>query len=182
MGVELLVWRHPLPRAVAGLCIGRTDAAVDARKARRLAHRIRHHARRRGLQRLVFTSPLRRSADVGRWLARWGWQHIVDERLSEMDFGAWDGRGWDEIGSAAVDAWCIDFSHHAPGAGESVAALFARCEEFIAAVRTHRSLCVVGHAGWMSAARLLAQGRGVPSSASDWPRAACYGERVTLRT
>ena len=37
--MTLVVWRHPKPHAVAGLCLGRADARVDARKAKRLAHR-----------------------------------------------------------------------------------------------------------------------------------------------
>ncbi|RZL33467.1 MAG: fructose-2,6-bisphosphatase, partial [Rubrivivax sp.] len=89
------IWRHPKPRGAEGRCIGgRTDLAVDPRKAKRLAHRIRANARRHALPREVVTSPLARAADVGRWLKRWGFRWRVDAALAEMDFGAWDGRGW----------------------------------------------------------------------------------------
>ena len=58
----------------------------------------------------MVTSPLRRGADTGRWLARWGWRHTVDARLSELDFGAWDGRRWVDVPQSAIDAWCGDFA------------------------------------------------------------------------
>jgi len=166
------VWRHPLPRDVAGRCIGHTDVAVDRRKAKRLAHRVRQWARRHRAPRVVCTSPLRRAADVGRWLARWGWEHRIDARLSELDFGRWDGHPWHDIGAPAIDAWCADFSHHAPGGGETVAALLGRC----AAVLAETPCCVVTHAGWISAACWLHDHRVGEPSAAQWPAAVAYGE------
>ena len=46
MDLRCHAWRHPRPRGVAGRCIGRTDVAVDPRKARRLARRIHREALR----------------------------------------------------------------------------------------------------------------------------------------
>ena len=175
----LAVWRHPKPRDAAGRCIGLSDVAVDPRKAKRLAHRIRHWARRVDAPRVVITSSLRRAACVGRWLATWGWQHRVDARLNELDFGVWDGRPWREIDRAAIDAWCADFEHHAPGGGEPVAHLLQRCRAFVAEHDSGSTRCVVAHAGWISAARWSAHGGGTPS-ATDWPAALPYMARVLL--
>ena len=178
----LVVWRHPKPAAdVRGLCIGRTDLPVDRRKTKRLAHRIRRWVRLNQAPREVWTSPLRRAADVGGWLATWGWRHRVDVRLAEMDFGAWEGVRWDEIGAASVDAWCADFATQAPGGGESVAGLLARCE----AVRCQLALsaapvCIVGHAGWISAATWLDRERGRMPIAAEWPVSVAYGEQIAL--
>ena len=182
MDVELFVWRHPKPRGAEGLCIGRTDVPVDPRKAKRLAHRIRQHARRHGLPRVVLTSPLQRTAAVGRWLARWGWQHIEDPRLAEMDFGRWDGVAWERIGAAALDAWTADFSHHAPGGAESLAELFARCKQFLDDAGVGQPACVVGHAGWMSAARHVVDGKAPPTRAADWPRPARHAQLLRIST
>lgn len=180
----LTVWRHPNPRAVAGLCLGRTDAPVDARKAKRLAHRIRQWARVHGAPRVVVTSPLQRAAAVGRWLARWGWEHRVDARLSELDFGCWDGRPWAEIGAAEVQAWCDDFMRHAPGGGEPVADLLQRCSAVLAQAPDEDSspagVCAVGHAGWLSAAIWLQRAGDAEATAPTWPRALRYGERVSV--
>lgn len=127
----LWLWRHPRPEGAAGRCIGQTDLPVHRRRAKRLAHRIRAAARRHGLPREVWTSPLRRCADVGRWLARWGWRHRIDARLMELNFGAWDGRPWSAIAWAEVQAWEADFSGHAPGDGESLAAMAQRVAQWV---------------------------------------------------
>src|SRR5262245_20723178 len=129
--MDVIVWRHPRPCGAEGRCIGRTDLPVDRRKAKRLAHRSRAIARREGLRREVWTSPLRRCVAVGGWLARWGWQHRVDSRLAEMDFGTWDGRCWVEISKADIDAWCADFSSVRPGGGETLQGLIDRCASFL---------------------------------------------------
>ena len=179
MVAVLIVWRHPRPMGVAGCCIGVTDVPVDRRKAKRLAHRIRQRARRESLPRVVWTSPLQRSANVGRCLARWGWQHRVDPRLSELDFGAWDGQPWNAIPQVDVAAWTDAFSTHAPGGGESVTQLMARCEAFFAE-HARQGLCVVSHAGWINAALRVVAGLPVPTLATQWPTSVAYAASVDL--
>jgi alpha-ribazole phosphatase len=178
--VSLHVWRHPKPIGARGLCIGRTDLPIDRRKAKRLAHRIRSHARLHSLSRRVVTSRLQRSAAVGRVLVRWGWRHTVDARLDEFDFGAWEGRPWAEIPLDELDAWSRDFAAYRAGGGESVSALLERCGTFFAEGVAAGERCIVGHAGWISAARWLqTNGRDVPQ-ASSWPPAIAYGRKVAL--
>ena len=166
------VWRHARPDDILGRCIGRTDVAVDPRRSRRLAHRIRAQARRENAPRVIWTSPLRRCAAVGRWLARWGWTHRIDPRLLEVDFGRWDGRLWDDIGPQEVDAWCRDLGDHPPGGGESVVMLMARCASFIG---EHPDAWIVGHAGWMNAAARVLAGSGPPRAPGEWPPGPRYG-------
>lgn len=173
------VWRHPRPREVTGRCIGRTDVPLDRRKAKRLAHRIRQHARRHGLPRVIHTSPLRRCAMVGRVLRAWGWRHHLDPALLEMDFGDWDGQRWADITPAQVDAWCEAFLHHAPGGGESLAALFERVSGWSARWRTQLAapepVLVVGHAGWMLTLTWLSTRSDRPVRADQWPVPPAYG-------
>jgi alpha-ribazole phosphatase len=161
----LHAWRHPRASGAEGRCIGRTDLPVDVRRAKRLAHRIRAHARRQGLPPIIVTSPLQRSRAVGRWLARWGWQHRVDPALAEMDFGAWDGRAWAEITRAEIDAWCADFLVHAPGGGESVATLLVRMRGFDPGL----ARIVVTHGGWLAAARWWTEQGERSPTAAQWP-------------
>jgi alpha-ribazole phosphatase len=169
---ELWLWRHPRPFDVAGRCIGRTEVSVDRRRAKRLAHRLRRHARREGLAREVWTSPLTRCAAVGRWLRRWGWRHHVDVRLLEMDFGSWDGQTWSNIGAAEFAAWEADFAGHPPGGGESLAALRERVRAFIASGPTVPPRLLVAHAGWINALTFVSTE--LPA-ASHWPAPLRYG-------
>ena len=172
--LEGWLWRHPRPIGVAGRCIGRTDLPLDPRRAKRLAHRIRTAARRHGLPQQVWTSPLQRCAKVGRQLARWGWAHHVDAGLLELDFGRWDGLGWSAIAHADVAAWEAEFAHHAPGGGESLAALQVRSRHFVGqrVAEGSRHLLVVEHAGWINASA-VADPAGLQPA--DWPAAPGYG-------
>ncbi|HET9644176.1 MAG TPA: histidine phosphatase family protein [Burkholderiaceae bacterium] len=168
------MWRHPRPRNVEGRCIGRTDVEVDPRKTKRLAHRIRAFARRHRLPRIVVTSPLRRCADAGLLLATWGWQHKVDPRLLEVDFGTWEGRPWDEIPRGHIDGWCADFVHFRPGGGESLSQLLLRVQAW----NSGEARVAIGHAGWLCAVEWLAGAKGTNQRGLDpalWPRPPAYG-------
>lgn len=177
MSQPIRAWRHPCPLGAEGRCIGaRTDLAVDPRRAKRLAHRIRRVARVYGLPRIVATSPLRRCADVGRWLRRWGWQHRIDAALAEVDFGAWDGRAWSSIPIAEIDAWCADFNRYAPGGGEALESLLKRA----GAWQANGADCVVTHGGWLLARRWLDEHPHRLPTAADWPAAPGYGAGLLL--
>ena len=177
--LDLLAWRHPQARGATGRCIGQTDLAVDARKAKRLAHRIRAVARLERAPHVVTVSTLRRARDVGRWLARWGWQVRVDARLNELDFGAWDGRLWSDIAWSEVQAWQDDLLHHAPGGGESLAALAARVRSFLAEPPPGVRL-VVTHGGWLNAWLHVPAGA-TAVTAKAWPPAPRHGSLVRGR-
>lgn len=183
--MELIVWRHPKPQGVQGRCIGQTDVPVDRRKAKRLAHRIRQYARRQRLfeqqQPVVWTSPLRRCFDVGRLLRGWGWAHRVDARLSEFDFGAWDGQPWAAISKMEMDAWCDNFADALPGGhGESVRQLLARCGEFANERRATQPSLAVAHAGWISALRWLSEPQTNDPVAVDWSKSIAYSNRFAV--
>jgi alpha-ribazole phosphatase len=175
----LWIWRHPRVALAAGRCIGRTDLSLDLRRARRLARQVRAVVRRESLPREVWTSPLKRCAQVGQALARIGLRHRVDERLLELDFGRWDGLGWGEIDHAEVAAWEADLLHNAPGGGESLERLMGRVRSFLA--ETSEPRLVIGHAGWMQALMLL---DGLPPTADRWPPPPAHGSllRWTLDT
>jgi len=176
MPAELLVWRHPRPIGAQGLCVGAgCDLPVPARRAKRLARRIQAVAHRHRLPHEVWTSPLRRCADVGRWLRRWGWRHHVDAALSELDFGSWDGRPWAEIPKADVDQWVSDFATAAPGGGETLLALMDR------ACGWSGGALVVSHGGWMLARRWVDTHPGRVPRADQWPAPPAYGECWSLR-
>lgn len=177
--IRCWAWRHPEPRAHAGRCIGRTNLALDRRRAKRLAHRIRQHARRQGLAHVVYTSPLLRCALVGRILRSWGWRHIVQPALLEMDFGRWDGQPWSRISRSEVDIWCDNFLDAKPGGGESLDDVFERVQVWLSDMQVAQSAddcIVVAHAGWMLCARWLLSGQARPQQAAQWPAPPAYGE------
>ena len=168
---QLAIWRHArLPTAlIQGRCIGRLDLPVDRRKSKRLAHRMRRWARQHRWPCRVVTSPLKRSRQVGEILSQWGWQHTIDLRLNEMDFGHWEGQLWQKIGATAVQLWCEHFAQHRPGGSnaENVQELLQRCKIFC---EDWRDVCVVTHAGWIHALLWLSthSAETIPQS-DQWP-------------
>jgi alpha-ribazole phosphatase len=172
-GALLWAWRHPRAEGAQGRCIGRTDLRVDPRRTKRLAHRIRQAARRHGLPCVVWTSPLRRCADVGRWLRRWGWEHRIDAALMEANFGAWDGLAWEHIPREEVDAWCVDFASARPGGGESLREVLARAAAW--PLPAHTPALVVTHGGWMLARRWVSLHPQPPQRPGEWPQAPGHG-------
>jgi alpha-ribazole phosphatase len=146
--MRLYLVRHPPPVIDAGICYGSSDLTVLPEQHVRAAARL-HGALPR--QAPLFSSPLRRCAEFARVLAQeLDCQQVeFDSRLAEMDFGAWEGRNWNDIGRAGIDAWCDDRLAYRPGGGESVLEVAARVEAFYRALRQRDAgqAIVVCHAG-----------------------------------
>ena len=127
MGVTLV--RHTTPDVAPGVCYGRTDLDVAASfpvEAARVAAALPKFAR-------IVTSPLMRCAKLADYLGQdAGLAPIKDPRLSEMDFGAWEGLAWADIPRTELDDWAADFLHARPHGGESVAMLRGRTMEVMA--------------------------------------------------
>lgn len=181
--MTLYIWRHPKPIAAEGICIGQTDLLVDRRKLKRLAHRIERFTRLHQLPKVIWVSPLQRSLKVGQLLAQRGFQCRVAPELAEIDFGEWDGRPWEQITKQEIDDWCDNFAYFAPKQGESLQQLFNRVESWLNKVlveKNNTSILAVGHAGWITAAKMIDAGHDVPRIAADWSRPVDYRERSSL--
>lgn len=206
--MKLWLVRHAQPLIAPGICYGRLDVAADADAsaecARRLALELPAGTR-------VASSPLRRCAQLARQLHRLRPDltlHETDARLQEMDFGRWEGRAWQDIAPAELQAWTDDFAHHAVGGtGQSVSAFMAgvaSAYDALAAEETSgskpqpssqaltpaflpdnenrtASVLWITHAGVIRAVELLAQGLRHIARADQWPMdAPKYGQWRTL--
>lgn len=124
--MRLWLVRHAQPLIAPGICYGRLDMAADAAASNGCARQLALELPA-GLR--VRASPLQRCAQLAQSLHRLrpDLAHATDARLQEMDFGHWEGRAWQAIAPAELQAWTDDFAHHAVGrTGESVAAFMAR--------------------------------------------------------
>jgi alpha-ribazole phosphatase len=166
--VALTLLRHTRPEGGAGVCYGVTDlppGAELAREARRLAAQLPQVER-------VVTSPLSRCARLAeRLAAARGLVLSVDPRLAELDFGAWEGRRWDDLPRPEIDAWAADLMGARPHGGESVAMLAARAW---AALDEADGALVVTHMGVIRAA-LARAGR-----ERAWQARLGFGEWIVL--
>jgi len=142
--VRVYLIRHPRPAVASGICYGASDLEL-ADDVLACAARLREAL---PVHLPVFSSPMRRCRRLAELLHR---APVYDERLSEMDFGAWELRSWDEIPRAQLDAWAAAPLTYAPPGGESVSALRARVVAFLAERRASgdEDFAMVTHAGVM---------------------------------
>lgn len=134
--------RHPKPDIDAGICYGRSDIGIaedPVACAEALSPLLPVDAP-------LYTSPLRRCLNLACALSA---APIVDDRLLEMDFGAWEMRRWDDIPRAGIDAWAADPVGFAPPGGESPAALRARVASLLSDLPD--AAVVVAHGGVLRA-------------------------------
>lgn len=154
--MSLILLRHTRPAVAEGICYGRTDLALApgfAAEAARIAAKLPPVA-------VVVTSPLGRCRRLAEAIAAArGLPLAVEPRITEMDFGAWEGRAWAALPRAELDAWAEDLLHARPHGGETVAELAARVAAAAAdwAVGP-RPLLAVTHAGVIKAFRVRRDG------------------------
>lgn len=120
----ILAARHPRPRVGSRICYGRLDVALAEPAAVGAAALIA--AAGDPIERII-ASPLARAQEVARVVAACtGAPLRTDDRLAEMDFGAWEGQAWSAISRAEIDAWAADPLRYRPGGGEAVADVLLR--------------------------------------------------------
>jgi alpha-ribazole phosphatase len=148
--MRVVLVRHPAPVIAPGVCYGRLDVAAQA------AGHVASDPVLAGA-RVVWTSPARRCLGLAREIAAALEVPLrVDDRLQEMDFGAWEGRSWSAIPRDELDRWAADLLAFAPPGGESGAALVRRVTAFHAGLR--EDCVVVSHGGPLKVLAALSRG------------------------
>lgn len=149
----MIFLRHPRVDAAPGLCYGRLDVVAGPGEAAEIARAlgITPEGRR------VVASPARRCRGLAEALAaRDGVALELDARLGELDFGAWEGRRWDDIDRRESDPWAANPVAVAPPGGETFAALMERVGAALGELGPGD--LVVAHAGPIRAARMILEG------------------------
>lgn len=160
--------RHPPPLVEPGICYGRLDLLAEDPPA--VAAALRGELPP-GLP--VWSSPLRRCRDLAVELHP---QPAFDARLQEMDFGAWEGRQWDEIPRRELDAWAADVADYAPPGGESPRQLQQRVLAFVATLQVAEAVLVT-HAGVIRVLQAAQSGSSLEAALACRPP---YGSRLVL--
>lgn len=149
--MTLLLARHGECTASGTYC-GRTDAPLTdkgRRQAAALSRALKPHPIR-----ACFTSPLLRALETARIALNGRDVPLsIDDRLREIDFGAWEGlkyaeieRRWPEM----IPAWLSDPSGVGIPNGESFSSLRRRVREFLsehAQAASSGNILIVAHGG-----------------------------------
>jgi len=153
-----MIWlRHPRPEIAPGTCYGRLDVPARPRAAAEIAGAVKAMPR---IARVV-ASPAARCRLLAERVAEASAASLTfDDRLWELDFGAWEGMPWDAIPRAELDPWANDPWSTPPPGGERFGDLHARIADVIADFRASPSsaVAVISHAGPIRAARMIVEG------------------------
>jgi len=179
--MKLWLARHATPLVDAGICYGRRDVAADAAATAECAQAL---ARLLPAGIRVSHSPLGRCVQLAQALSelRPDLALSSDPRLQEMDFGAWEGRAWQDIAPTELQAWTDGFAEYAAGgSGESTSQVMARVASAFDDLQGQPDTLWITHAGVIRAAELIARGVRQIARADEWPvEAPSYGQWCTL--
>lgn len=143
----ILAARHPRPLVAGRVCYGRTDVPL-AEPAAAAVPALVAAAGWEGIGRIV-CSPAQRARLVAEAVAEaTGAPLHTDDRLQEMDFGAWENRAWAKLPRVEIDAWAADPLRYRPGGGENVEAVLHRVRRaWTGLASAEETTLVVTHAG-----------------------------------
>lgn len=188
--------RHAQPLIAPGLCYGQLDVPADPAATQASAQALLRAWDASvgagpdapvgdGAALRVRHSPLKRCVQLAQALQaqRPGWTLKPDARLTEMDFGRWEGQAWSSLQPAEWAAWMADFWAYRCGGGQSlaqfwapVAALWAQRQRAVASGRAQPELWVT-HGGVLRVLALLQAGVPQVRRAADWPaHTLAYGQ------
>lgn len=168
--MTLWLVRHAQVLAEPGACYGALDVAADPESTRQCALAL---AQALPAGAAVQTSPLQRCEQLAQTLIglRPDLTLQIDTRLQEMNFGAWEGRRWNDIARTEFDAWTANFaSHPVGGHGETVTAVMARVAEAFDELPVRQDTVWITHAGIIRAAQLVHGGIRQVNRADQWPQ------------
>jgi alpha-ribazole phosphatase len=154
--VNAVLIRHTRVVVPAGVCYGRSDvplADTFSEEARAVCARLSW------VPTEAWTSPAQRCRALAGLLGTTCVR--IEPRLQELDFGAWEGRRWEDFHDAESEAWANDPWNVRPPGGETAAELWARVGELRAELlaRDSERIALVTHAGVVRAWRGLATNR-----------------------
>jgi alpha-ribazole phosphatase len=178
--MHLILLRHTLPVLSTDVCYGCLDIALAASAAEDFANVL---AVLPTFDRII-SSPLQRCRLLAEHIAAHTDKSLsLESGLTEMDFGAWQGRAWNDIAIAEIDEWAADFEHGRPHGGESVAQLRQRLRALILRLQgsqeqPEETVLTVTHAGVIRA--LIAMTRVESEQGDERSIQIGYGEFVAL--
>ena len=143
--MDVVLIRHTSVGVPKGTCYGWSDVPVadtfeaEASETKKNLGSVKFDA--------VFSSPLTRAKKLAAYC---GFDSpFIDERLKEMNMGAWEMRLFDEIDDENLHKWYDDYMHLAATNGESFPELYARVSSFLDELKTRPfdKVAVFAHGG-----------------------------------
>ena len=171
--MPIICVRHTRPEVAVGTCYGRTDLDVATTFEQEASTVIQNLPK----PDCLVSSPLLRCRKLAARIGEVFELTVeIDPRLSEMDFGSWEGTSWDDIPRGELDDWAADFLHAKPHGGESIAILRARVMQ---AYMHYRNTSPSSHL-WVCHAGIIKAAMSRGNMADDYKTSVDFGGIITL--
>lgn len=149
--MEICLIRHTTPHVEKGICYGQANVPLKETfllEAKALYPLLPADAA------IIYSSPLGRCAQLAQYIAnRSGLRIVYDDRLRELNFGAWELQAWNAIDPRALQPWMDNYVDTPCPGGESYRTLAGRTTDFIRSLKKnpHQKVLVVTHHGVIKA-------------------------------
>ncbi|MDR3119640.1 MAG: alpha-ribazole phosphatase [Mediterranea sp.] len=152
MKIKLI--RHTSVDVPKGICYGQTDVPLKETFPEEAA--ITRKCIAQEVFDQVFTSPLSRCTKLADYCGYPG--AIRDDRLKELDFGAWEMQPFDRIADPRMQEWFDDYLNVPTTGGESFMMQYRRVSAFIDEMkrRGYKHIAVFAHGGVLVCAQIYA--------------------------
>ncbi len=157
---ELIIIRHTTPDVENGICYGQLDLDVSSSFKNEIndINKVLDSLK----PEFAYSSPLQRCAKLANVLYP-NLEIKLDNRLTELNFGDWEGNFWKDIPKDHIDEWAPNFISQSPPNGESFSELIKRVELFEKDLLSlnHKKIAIVTHSGVIRA--FLMKYLGIPA-------------------
>ena len=143
--MKITLIRHTSVNVQSGICYGQSDIDVSSSFETEALQVI--NILQNTYFDAVFCSPLKRCRKLAGYC---GFpEPVIDKRLMELNFGAWEMKAWLEIEDVQLQRWFDNWLEEAPTRGESFKEMTCRVAEFLTDLKKlpfHR-VAIFTHAG-----------------------------------
>jgi len=151
--MEITLIRHTSVDVEPGICYGQSDVHVAA-SFEKEANAVRSKLHGQTFD-CIYSSPLSRCLQLADYC---GYSNpVIDKRLMEIDFGAWEMKRWGDIEDPQLQHWFDDWLDESPTGGESFNDMINRVSDFISEIKrlSYQRVAIFTHAGVIRAACII---------------------------
>ncbi len=141
--MEIYLVRHTTPSLSPGLIYGRLDVALEDTfpdEFEIIKTKLPENPD------IIYSSPSTRCTVLAQKLNP---VFIIDDRLTELNFGDWEGATWDTVNESDLQIWMDDFVNVVVPGGESMRQMSVRVLSFWSELiqTDHKKTVVITHGG-----------------------------------
>ena len=171
--MEIYLIRHTTPLLTPGLIYGRSEVLLT--ETFEQEWEVIKQQLPYGFD-IVYSSTALRCTELAKRITP---DFRTDNRLTELNFGEWEGKTWDTVDQVQLQLWMDDFVNVTVPGGESMLGMFERVKDFWQELSSisYQKTAVVTHAGVIRL--ILSLVRQIPL-ASVFEIKVSYGEVIAI--